>query len=589
VQAHLSVANNMSDTSARKRKKDATTIDRATKNPLAAARKGHAFISQNHGGRFVDPNDDFHRTRKANFKISNKAEQLWHKRSGAGLDLFVEYYCGQPKGVVVSDSKELTSSKIANSTRECSKEILGMSRATQRRRKKRKQTKEECHSLRRSRSHSSCTEPTSSQKVAESFFTPRHLYGDQLLSILESKIHQNKHIAKQIQTNPQAYKSFFGALSTSLPLTFRLRRSLSLSDADCLRKKLQGPEYSSHIQPTAFDPDIYHAHKGLDKVSLPKVCPALKELLNRHSGDASIARQEIGSMLPVWLLERTGVFDRLHKSAQGCRVLDMCASPGSKTLQALELNLLTSGGTVRANDINESRLQALKDAVWRSGIPGADKLVKYANFDASLYPIPKTEAKKYHIVLCDVPCSGDGTSRKDPHIIPNWLPTVGNNLHPIQTQILLRALQCVTKDGVVSYSTCSMNPVEDEAVVAAALAQIQIVNPSLAYEIMKVAHEQLNGLVLHPGITTWRVADYYLNEGHGCIEIDEDGPPKLVWYASYQDAVSGQMDGACKSMWPTRSTGSSDVCNSSLSRCYRLFPQDQNTGGFFVALIKRIK
>jgi tRNA (cytosine34-C5)-methyltransferase len=145
---------------------------------------------------------------------------------------------------------------------------------------------------------------------------------------------------------------------------------------------------------------IYQARSGnLSKNNLTKTAPALKAFLVEHTADGSLARQELGSMLPVLALTAGGWITD-HKSNSNttpppCRVLDLCASPGSKTLQALEMVGTTtgSGGTrVKANDINAKRLETLKQAVARSGMP-VTMLdgIKFTLSDATQFPIPVTE------------------------------------------------------------------------------------------------------------------------------------------------------------------------------------------------------
>ena len=69
-------------------------------------------------------------------------------------------------------------------------------------------------------------------------------------------------------------------------------------------------------------------------------------------------------------------------------------------------------------------------------------------------------------MLCDVPCSGDSTLRKAPDIWRRWAAPNGNGLHPLQLRIALHAAHLLRVGGRMVYSTCSFNPVEDEAVVA---------------------------------------------------------------------------------------------------------------------------
>lgn len=118
------------------------------------------------------------------------------------------------------------------------------------------------------------------------------------------------------------------------------------------------------------------------------------------------------------------------------------------------------------------------------------------NLDASIYPIIKVSGgnSKRHTnqllfdrILCDVPCSGDGTIRKNSGIWRKWQPGDGNGLHAyglnlrtnyglyltfvvrLQVRILVRAMRMLNSSGRIVYSTCSLNPVENEAVIAVAL------------------------------------------------------------------------------------------------------------------------
>ena len=72
---------------------------------------------------------------------------------------------------------------------------------------------------------------------------------------------------------------------------------------------------------------------------------------------------------------------------------------------------------------------------------------------------------KFDRVLCDVPCSGDGTLRKNIDIWPKWNPANSCTLHGIQYRIAKRGLEMLEVGGRLVYSTCALQPVEDEAVV----------------------------------------------------------------------------------------------------------------------------
>lgn len=77
----------------------------------------------------------------------------------------------------------------------------------------------------------------------------------------------------------------------------------------------------------------------------------------------------------------------------------------------------------------------------------------------------------YDRVVCDVPCSGDGTIRKNPTVWSRWHPGVVNGLHHLQHEIARRGLALLSAGGLMAYSSCAMNPAENEAVVARLLEE----------------------------------------------------------------------------------------------------------------------
>ena len=74
-------------------------------------------------------------------------------------------------------------------------------------------------------------------------------------------------------------------------------------------------------------------------------------------------------------------------------------------------------------------------------------------------------------IICDVPCSGDGTTRKNPSIWHRWSIEYALEMHTLQLQIAIRAAALCKVGGLVAYSTCSLNPLENESVVAELLAR----------------------------------------------------------------------------------------------------------------------
>lgn len=102
-------------------------------------------------------------------------------------------------------------------------------------------------------------------------------------------------------------------------------------------------------------------------------------------------------------------------------------------------------------------------------------------------------------VLCDVPCSGDGTARKNPGIWKHWTASSAHSLHPLQLSIALNGARLAKVGGYICYSTCSMNPIENEAVVAEILrsadGSLELVDK----------RPDMPGIVARPGWTSWKV------------------------------------------------------------------------------------
>lgn len=149
-------------------------------------------------------------------------------------------------------------------------------------------------------------------------------------------------------------------------------------------------------------------------------------------------------------------------------VLDLCAAPGSKTSQILEImygkSRWLSKGCVVANDADYSRAQMLIHQLQRSGTAGMVVINHPGQFLPELYTHKVDSVKQkfqFDKILCDVPCSGDGATRKIPLKWANWHTSDGMVLHPLQLSILLKAINLLKKDGYLVYSTCSLNPMEN--------------------------------------------------------------------------------------------------------------------------------
>ena len=175
---------------------------------------------------------------------------------------------------------------------------------------------------------------------------------------------------------------------------------------------------------------------------------AASELLAAFQEVGALARQELVSCVPPALLA----------AKPGDVVADLCAAPGMKALQLLDA--VGPEGLVVASEVDRKRLAVLVRRARRSSSKGAF-LALCA--DARRFPGMRRRTgwkQKYDRVLCDVPCSGDGTGRKKRSVIRTWDVRHGLGLHALQLAILSRGLELLGYGGRLVYSTCSLNPIE---------------------------------------------------------------------------------------------------------------------------------
>ena len=141
-------------------------------------------------------------------------------------------------------------------------------------------------------------------------------------------------------------------------------------------------------------------------------------------------------------------------------VLDLCAAPGGKT--APLARAAGSGGFVVAADRHAHRLRVMRAQFERLGL----SRVQLVELDAAR-PLPfRDEFKR---ILVDAPCSGTGTLARHPEIRWRLRPAQLSEFHALQVALLKNALAQLAPGGRLVYSTCSMEPEENEDVVAEVL------------------------------------------------------------------------------------------------------------------------
>ncbi|KAI6226079.1 TRNA (cytosine(34)-C(5))-methyltransferase [Aphelenchoides besseyi] len=359
-------------------------------------------------------------------------------------------------------------------------------------------------------------------------------------------------------------EQFKTILKTDLPASFRINRSLPEKDefVKFLKSKffeplrqIEDPEIHCPEE-IEFVPYAYQTSNSRSAIRSSHLLSDLHQLLITETAAGNISRQEAVSMLPPLLLDV-----QPHHW-----VLDSCASPGSKTMQICEMMHEGNNkpeGLLVANDVDNSRCYLLVHQTLKR-LPTANCVI--VNHDASMLPAPLDSdgnPRLFDRVLCDVICSGDGTFRKNVELWKQWNPNKGVALHKLQQNIASRCLELLKPDGLMVYSTCSLNPIEDEAVVARLLKKFDG-----CLELVDVS-DQLPKLKRANGVSTWKVFS-----------------SRMVEYATYEEAQKAGDKSIVPSMFPPTVEEAEKL---HLNRSFRILPHVHNTGGFFIAVIRKVK
>ncbi|MBU0472185.1 MAG: RsmB/NOP family class I SAM-dependent RNA methyltransferase [Nanoarchaeota archaeon] len=215
--------------------------------------------------------------------------------------------------------------------------------------------------------------------------------------------------------------------------------------------------------------------------------------------------QDAASMIPAVVLQ----------PKPGEKILDMCAAPGSKTTQIAQY--MNNTGVVIANDPNSKRLAALGINLSRCGVSNTVITHQQGTFYRKL---------EFDRVLVDAPCSATGTIRKSLKSLAMWSPGLVRKMVSIQKQLIEAGFLALKKGGVMVYSTCTLEPEEDEGMVS--------------YLLNRHSNAQLQEIKLDinrsESITSFEKVDF----------------------------------------------------NPEVKKCLRIYPQDNNTEGFFIARIKKL-
>lgn len=296
----------------------------------------------------------------------------------------------------------------------------------------------------------------------------------------------------------------FGKFIESLgkgPFVSLRTNELKISPSE-LKKRLEDKGWKIS-QPVKGHPEIFIVDSRLEPGELGR---AMEHLLGYYYV------QEISSMLPAIILD--------PKPDE--RVLDLCASPGSKTTQIA--SLMKNTGTIIANEPDFGRMKILSSNLERCGVSNAIITRKEGSkLCDELYE----NGFVFDKILIDAPCSGEGTLRTNPKTAIMWNAHGARKMSFIQKKLLSSAIKLLKDGGEIVYSTCTYAPEENEEVIDFILERF----PEVRIEKVSLPIKH------HPGILKWQDKEYDENLKFSC----------------------------------------------------RIFPFDENTEGFFIAKLRKIK
>jgi len=201
-------------------------------------------------------------------------------------------------------------------------------------------------------------------------------------------------------------------------------------------------------------------------------------------------------------------------------IIDLCASPGSKTTQLSMM--MNNKGTIIANDNNQERTHILNGNLSRCSCMN---IIVTRNDNVQLCKRLEKANAKFDKILLDAPCSGEGIIRSSEKVLSNWSLKTIEKLSNMQKKMIAAAIPLLKSGAELVYSTCTHAPEENEEVIDFALKNFEV-------DIVKVNLP----IKTRPGIVEW-------NNEH----FDER-----------------------------------------IKLCNRIYPQDNDSEGFFVAKLRKI-
>ncbi|TMW64857.1 hypothetical protein Poli38472_009024 [Pythium oligandrum] len=342
------------------------------------------------------------------------------------------------------------------------------------------------------------------------------------------------------------YKSLCEIVTGTLELDFNLQ--------DVVVPLASGEEAEVELAPVSWAEDKRTWKLTIDAKSFRKA-DKLRDLSNYFQ-----AQGHLGTLQRLDPL--TSVIPSFLDVQPGHRVLDLCGGGDQRATVILEqLNEAEEPGVLVVNERDAAMAMRAVQTLSRSLALSRETVV--TAHKPLEFPLPSTTegSGAFDRVICSAPCSGDGLIRRIPEKWRTWTPEAGLKSHASQVALATRAMSLVTVDGSLLYCTRSLNPIENEAVVAEILR-----GGDGAYELVDLS-EMNPELSRKQGLSTWDVLDEQMNA-----------------VSMWETATPAQRKSLRASMWPP-----TDSDELHLERCVRLLPHQNDTNGVFIAVIRKLR
>jgi NOL1/NOP2/sun family putative RNA methylase len=185
-------------------------------------------------------------------------------------------------------------------------------------------------------------------------------------------------------------------------------------------------------------------------------------------------------------------------------VLDLAAAPGSKTTQLAAL--MKNQGLIVANDISRQRMYKMQTLLEQYGIPYQWQINTQGVYLISSRgeTIWKKFTEYFDRALVDVPCTMEGRIQcDDPKTYEDWSTKKIKQLSMLQKYLLRSAISATKPGGTIVYSTCTLEPEENEEVIDWVLKREEGAIELVASNAMEKEAFNISDLPLKPGLTSW--------------------------------------------------------------------------------------